>query len=161
MIMKRLGMPVCLLMAASGLFLFGRHVWHSGGRQTEMPGITVKSEILIIYAPRALITFAETHPEIATNDELVRLIREEQPSVWFAVGARNYQADGIVANVEASYRPGEMPEYFDTTKAVLRTLAGNPPGSGAVDYTKAKIVVMEDTLMELEPVEGLRRLLGR
>ena len=147
--------------AASGLFLFARHVWQSGGEGTETSGITVKSEVLTIYAPRALIIFAEKYPEIATNDELVRLIREEQPSVWFAVAARNYQADGIVANVEASYRPGDMPEYFDNTKAVLLTLAGNPPGSGAVDYTKAKIVVMDDKLMELEPVQGLRRLLAR
>jgi hypothetical protein len=65
------------------------------------------------------------------------------------------------ANVQASYRPGEMPVYFDNTKAVLLTLAGNPPRSGAVNYMKAKIVVMEDTLIEMEPVEGLRQLLTR
>ena len=159
--MKRFGMPICLLMAASGLFLFGRHVWHSGGHKTEMPGITVKSEILTIYAPSALIRFAKTHPEIATNDEPLQLLREEQLSLWFAVAVRNYQADGIVANVAASYRPGAMPEYFDNTKAVLLTLARNPPGPGAVDFTKAEIVVIEDTMMELGPVQGLRRLLAR
>jgi hypothetical protein len=43
-----------------------------------MPGITVRSEILTIYAPRALIIFAKSHPEIATNDELVKRIREDQ-----------------------------------------------------------------------------------
>jgi hypothetical protein len=146
-------------MAAGGLYLFGRHVWNSGGHKTEVPGITVKSEVLTIYAPRVLIKFAKTHPEIATNNELVQLVREEHVNVWFATSVRNYQADGIFADVEATFRPGEMPEYFDSTKAVLLTLAGNPPGSGGVNYTKAEIIVMEDTFLEMEPVEGLRRLL--
>ncbi len=159
--MKRLSMPVCLLMAASGLFLFGRHVWHSGGHETEMPGITVTSEILTIYAPRALISFAKSHPETPTNEDLLRLIREEHLRVWFAVAVRNYQADGNFADVHASYRPGEIPEYFDNTKAILLTLAGNPPGSGPVSFTKAKIVVLEDRLLEIEPAEGLRQLLTR
>jgi hypothetical protein len=67
----------------------------------------------------------------------------------------------VVANVTASYRPGAMPEYFDNTKAVLLTLARNPPGPCTVDFTKAEIVVIEDAMMDLGPVQGLRRLLAR
>ena len=159
--MTRLGLPMCLLVAASGLFLFGRHVWKSGSEMTETSGITVKSEILTIFAPRALIVFAENYPEIATNDELVQRLREEQLSVWFAVGFRNYQADGNIAQIEASYRPGARPEFFDNTKAVLLTLAGNPPESGAVSFTNARIVVIDDPLIEMEPAEALRQIHAR
>jgi len=63
-------MALCTLMGASGHFLFGRHVWNASAPQAELPGITVRSEILTIYAPKALIDFAKAHPEITTNDEL-------------------------------------------------------------------------------------------
>jgi hypothetical protein len=73
---ERLIMALCALTGAAGLFLFGRHVWNAGAPREEPPGYTVRSEIRTIYAPKALIVFAKAHPEITTNDELVRLIRQ-------------------------------------------------------------------------------------
>jgi len=147
------------LLGVAGLFLFARHVWNAGAPQTEPSGITVRSEILTIYAPKALIDFAKAHPEITTNDELVRLIREAKLNVWFATVTRNHQANGIFADVPIWYRPGERPECFDNAKAVLLTLAGNRPGPGTVAYRNAKTEVIEDAMMEMEPVDGLRQLL--
>jgi hypothetical protein len=146
-------------MGAAGLFLFGRHIWNANAPQTEPSGITVRSEILTIYAPKALIDFAKAHPEITTNDELVRLIREAKLNVWFAIAARHHQASGNFADVAISYRPGERPECFGDAKAVLLTLAGNPPVSGTVTYRNAKTEVIEDATMEMEPVDGLRQLI--
>ena len=125
---ERLIMALCTLMGAAGLSLFGRHVWNAGAPQTEPSGITIRSEILTIYAPKALIDFAKAHPEITTNDELVRLIREAKLNVWFATVGRNHQANGFFTDVPIWYRPGERPECFDNAKAVLLTLAGNRPG---------------------------------
>ena len=158
---ERLIMALCALLGVAGLYMFGRHVWNAGAPQPEPPGITVRSEILTIYAPKALVDFAKAHPEITTNDELVRLIREAKLNVWFAIVGRLYQANGIFADVSASYRPGERPECFDNTKAVLLALAGNRPGFGTVAYMNTEIEVIEDAMMELEPVEGLRQLLER
>jgi hypothetical protein len=146
-------------MGAAGLFSFGRHVWHAGAPQREPPGITIRSEVLTIYAPKALVDFAKAHPEITTNDELVRLIRQAKLNVWFATVTRNHQANGNFTDVAIPYRPGERPECFDNEKAVLRTLAGNPPGPGTVDYRNAKTEVIEDAMMEMEPAYGLRQLL--
>ncbi len=139
--------------------MFGRQVWNAGARQREPPGITVRSEILTIYAPKALIDFAKAHPDITTNDELVRLIREAKLNVWFAIVARHHQANGFFTDVPIWYRPGERPECFDNTKAVLLTLAGNHPGPSTVDFTNAKTEIIEDAMMEMEPVDGLRQLL--
>jgi hypothetical protein len=50
-------------------------------------------------------------------------------------------------------------ECFDHAKAVLRTLAGNRPEPRTVAYTSAKTEVIEDAMMEMEPMEGLRQLL--
>ena len=158
---ERLVMALCALIGAAGLFLFGRHVWNAGAPQPEPSGITVRSEILTIYAPKALIEFAKAHPEITTNDELVRLIRAAKLNVWFAIVARHHQANGIFTDIPIWYRPGERPECFDDAKAVLRMLAGNRPGPGIMAYTNAKTEVIDDAMMEMEPVEGLRQLLTR
>ena len=156
---ERLIMALCAVMGVAGLFLFGCHVWNAGASQPEASGITVRSEIVTIYAPETLIDFVKAHPEITTNDELVRLISQAKLNVWFATVTRNHQADGNFADVPIWCRPGERPECFDHAKAVLLTLAGNRPGPGTVDYTKAKTELIEDAMMEMEPLDGLRQLL--
>jgi hypothetical protein len=152
-------MALRTLLGVAGHFLFARHVWNASAPQTEPSGITIRSELLTIYAPKALIDFAKAHPEITTNDELVRLIREAKLNVWFATVTSHHQANGFFTDVPIWYRPGERPECFDNVKAVLLRLAGNRPGPGTVAYRNAKTEVIEDAMMEMEPVDGLRQLL--
>lgn len=156
---ERLIIALGALIGAAGLFLFGRYVWNAGAPPTEPSGITIRSDILTIYAPKAFFDFAKAHPEITTNDELVRMIRQAKLNVWFAIVVRNHQANGFFTDVPIWYRPGERPECFDDAKAVLHTLAGNPPGHGAAAYSNAKTVVIDNAMMEVEPVDGLRQLL--
>jgi hypothetical protein len=158
---ERLAMTVCALIGAVVLFLFGRHVWHAGAEQTEPSGIIVRSEVLTIYTPKALIDFATAHPEITTNDELVRLIRQAKLNVWFATITRHHQTNGLTADISQAFRVGERPECFDMVQTVLLTLAGNRPAHDPVSYTDAEIEVFEDAMMEMIPVEGLRELLQR
>ena len=156
---ERLMMALCTLMGAAGLFLFGRHVWNAGAPQTDASGVAIRSEVLTIYAPKALIDFAKAHPEITRNDELVRLIREAKLNVWFATVTRLHQANGFFTDIPIWYRPGERPNCFYDARAVLLTLAGNRPGPGTAAYRNAKTEVIDDAMMEMEPVEGLRQLL--
>jgi hypothetical protein len=158
---ERLIIALCALIGVAGLFLFGRHVWNASVHRTEPSGIAVRSEILTIYGPKALIDFAKAHPEITTNDELVRLIREARLNVWFATVTRNHPANGIFADVSIWYPPEQRPECFDDAKTVLLALAGNRPGPGTVALRNAKTEVIEDAMMEMEPVDGLRQLLTR
>jgi hypothetical protein len=152
-------MALCALLGVAGLFLFARHVWNASAQEREPPGITVNSEILTIYAPRALIDFAKAHAEVTINDELVRLVRAAKLKVWFATVARNHQANGNFADIAICYRSGQRAECFDNTKAVLLTLAGNPPESGTVAFTNAETEVIEVAMMEMKPVDGLWQLL--
>jgi hypothetical protein len=156
---ERLITTLCALMGAAGLFLFARHVWNASAPPSEPSGIAIRSEILTIYAPNALIDFANAHPEITTNDELVRLIREAKLNVWFATVARLHQANGFFTDVPIWYRPGERPECFDDAKAALRMLAGDRRGPGIMAYTNARTEVIDDAMMKIEPAEGLRQLL--
>jgi hypothetical protein len=157
---ERLILALCTLMGAAGLFLFGRHVWNASAPQTKPSGITVRTEILTIYAPKALINFAKAHPEVPTNDELVRLIRQAKLNVWFAIDGRNHQANANFTDIAICYRPGERPECFEDAKAALRMLAGDRRGPGTVADTNARTEVIDDAMMEMEPVDGLRQLLA-
>jgi hypothetical protein len=143
------------------LVSFGRHVWDGGASRSEPPGLIVRSEVRTIYAPKALIDFARTHPAIATNDELVRLVREARLEAWFGVVFRSYQVNGDVVDLPVAVRPGEDPQFFENTRGVLCLLAGDAAGSPAAVRTSVEIEVIEDALMNLEPVEGLKRLLRR
>jgi hypothetical protein len=158
---ERLIIALCALMGATGLFLFGRHLWDAGAAQQEPPGITVSSEIQTIYAPNALIDFAKAHPEITTNDELERLIREAKLNVWFATVTRLHRTSGFFTDIPIWYRPGERPECFDEAKAALRMLAGDRRGPGIMVYTNARTEVIDDAMMEMDPAEGVRQLLTR
>jgi hypothetical protein len=152
---QQLIIALCALIGVAGLLLFGRHVWNASVPQTEPSGITIRSEIPTIYAPKALIDFAKAHPDITTNDELVRLIREAKLNVWFAILTRHHQANGRFADVAYWYRPGEKPECFDNARAALLTLAGNPPEPSTVDFRNTKTKVLDDAMMEMEPVDAL------
>jgi hypothetical protein len=158
---ERLVLAVVALIGAMVLFAIGRHVWEAGASRNEPPGLTVRTEFRTIYAPRGLIDFARAHPAIATNDELVRLVGEARLDAWFGVVFRCYQGNGEVVDLPVAIRPGEDPLVFENTRAVLCLLAGDAAGSPAVDPTKVDIEVIEDALMSMEPVEGLRRVLGR
>jgi hypothetical protein len=154
-------MALCALVGTVGLFLFGRHVWNAGASQPEPSGITVRSEILTIYAPKGLIALAKAHTELQTNAELVQAVREAKANVWFATMYRHHQACGNFADVLISYVPGEWPEHFEHTKAVLLTLNGNSPRIGDVRYSNAKIQVIDNAISEMGRAEGLQRLHAR
>ena len=66
-----------------------------------------------------------------------------------------------MVDLPVAVRPGERPQFFENTRGVLCLLAGDAAGSPAADPTDVEIEVIEDALMNTEPVEGLRRVLGR
>jgi hypothetical protein len=158
---ERFALAFAALAGAMALFAFGRHVWEAGAGRNVWPGLIVRSEIRTIHATRGLIDFARSHPAIATNDELARLVREARLDAWFGVVIRSYQGNGHAVDVPVAIRPGEDPLVFENARAVLCLLAGDAAGSPAADPTDVKIDVIEDALMSMEPVEGLRRVLGR
>jgi hypothetical protein len=101
------------------------------------------------------------HPEIATNDELVRLVREARLDAWFGVVFRNHQGNVKVVDIAMAIRPGKNPQAFESTRSVLCLLAGDTAGSPFADRTNVEIEAIEDAWMNMEPVDGLKRLLRR
>jgi hypothetical protein len=158
---ERFVLAFAALLGAMALCSFGRHVWNASASRSEPSGIVVRSEIRTIYASREIIDFARTHPVVATNDELVRLVREARLEAWFGVVFRSYQGNGDVVDIAMAIRPGENPQVFENTRAVLCLLAGKSTGSPVADRTNVEIEVIEDALMDMEPVEGLKRVLER
>jgi hypothetical protein len=152
------------LLGAMALVSFGRQVWQAGASPSpdeSGPSLTVRSEFRAIYASKGVIDFARAHPAIATNDELIRLVREARLGAWFGVVFRTYLDNCDVGDIAMAIRPGERLGDFGNTRGVLCLLAGKPTGSPVVDRTSVEIEVIEEALMNMEPVEGLRQVLGR
>src|SRR5262249_24851605 len=110
---ERFVLAFVALLGAMALFAFGRHVWQAGASRSEPLGLTVWSEIRTIYAPKGIIDFARSHPAIATNDELVRLVREARLEAWFGVVFWNYQGNVDVVDLAMAVRPGEHVQVFE------------------------------------------------
>jgi hypothetical protein len=109
------------------LFSFGRHVWNAGASRSEPPGLTVRSEIRTVYAPKRIIDFARAHPAIATNDELVRLVREARLEAWFGVVFRCYPGNGDVVTSRLRSDRERTPRTSRTRGACCASWPGTPP----------------------------------
>ena len=147
------------LLGAMALYSFGRRVWDAGASRSEPSGLIVRSEIRTIYATKRIVDFARAHHAIATNDELVRLIREARLEAWFGAVFRGYQGNGDAVDIATAIRPGERFQDFENTRHVLCLLAGDAAGTRVADRANVEIEVIEDALMKMEPVEGLKWLL--
>jgi hypothetical protein len=158
---ERLTMILSTLVGAAALFGFGRHTWKSRVDETEDHSMTLRCEVLTIYTSKAFVEFAKAHPDITTNAELVRLLGESKIDGWFATVSRLHQANGAVTYLALSYRLGDRLECFNETKVVVRALARDCLGPDAADCENAQIEVVEDAMMGMEPVQGLRQLLSR
>jgi hypothetical protein len=158
---ERFFLAFVALLGTMLLSSFGRQVWNAGTSRSETPGIVVRSEFRAMYVPKRIIDFARAHPAIATNEELVRLVREARLDAWFGVVFRCYQSNGEVVDAAMAIRPGENPQAFENTRGVLRLLVGHNARSPVADRTNVEIEVTEDAWMNMEPVEGLKRLLWR
>ena len=122
----------------------------------------IRAELLTLYASQALIDFCKNHDvsAIASRDELMCLIEcEAMQTRWYGSTVRLFQADGRSRD---SSGLGFLTEPgFSHTLAVLQTLAGRPPRTSKLDYSRARIVVISRELENEEPLCVLEQLLMR
>ena len=155
---ERFVLPLVALLGAMGLYSFARHVGDAGASRSpdgSGPGLTVRSEIRTIYAPKGIIDFARAHPAIATNDELVRLVRERGSKYGSASCSGTIKAtETWLTSRWRSDR--ERTRWSSRTRgACCAYLAGDAAGSPAADRKNVEIEVIEDALMSMEARRGI------
>lgn len=125
----------------------------------ESEAVTIRMELLTVFATQILVDFAKTH-QFESHAELMKLIESAGLSrEWLAVHTRQHNSDGTSVMVPRAYRPSERPWDFEAIHAAFAALAGNAPRPGQFDLSRVEIVMLERTLMEKEPEEGLNLLL--
>jgi len=148
---------VGLITVADGV---RRNASRSEGRITRT--VPIRSELQIIFAPKALIEFAKRHPEIEDHEELSSLLGEQRlDGLWYASVALNLLSNGERYRSVNYVYPARMPHLFPSAKAVLETLGGNARVYTTDDYTKARISILSEENLRLGPQAVLADLVER
>jgi hypothetical protein len=145
------------------LFRFGYFVAkHDAQQERGGDEAVIRAEILTLYASGGLIDFCKSHDlsAIASRDELMCLIEcEGLQESWYGSTVRLFQANG--RSRDSSGLGSVTEPGFRHSLAVLQTLAGRPPRTAQLDYSRARIVVVPPELENEEPLLVLEQLLMR
>jgi hypothetical protein len=125
-------------------------------------GTMVNVELTTILLPQAFLDLAHS-PERAAHTQSHEHLRRYLHSkglekAWYALYWNGLSKDGRPTNLASFACPFEFPDRFPEFERVLDTLAGNPPRSPASDYSSAKVMVLPDRFINLDPREALAEL---
>jgi hypothetical protein len=99
MIQERWGplvLPVVALLGSMGLFSFARHVWDAGASRDEPPGLTIRTEIRTIYAPKGMNPPARLHRQ-RWHDDGQWLHHHPEHRTYEAPNSRRKPTSGVQA----------------------------------------------------------------
>ena len=154
------GLIAAALLGLCGLVFFADFVARRDAKQAGGSDRVVRGEVLTLVGLEALIDFSKGQDlsAIASRDELMCLIEcEGLRKTWYGIRVRIFQANGQSQDASGI---GDITEpNFRNTLDVLQTFAGRPPRTAAMDYSRARIVVIPRRLENAEPATALEQLL--
>jgi hypothetical protein len=160
---ETVGLVAAALVGIGCLVRFGHSVAnHNAKHEQVKDDAIVRAEILTLYASQRLIDFCRNHDlcAIASRDELMCLIEcDGLENSWYGSTVRLFQANG--RSRDSSGWGSLTDSSFRHNLAVLRTLAGRPPQTPKLDYSRAKIVVIPHQRENEDPLMVLEQLLMR
>jgi hypothetical protein len=122
---------------------------------------TVYAEVVAIYAPAKLIAFARSDDARAIPSHAAlrgRLTRLGLERAWYAIAVHGYVDNGTETDVTYVRRPFEWDWQWEECRGVLATLAGAPPRGPDMDYTRARVEVIPESLLGMEPLGALAEM---
>ena len=127
-------------------------------------GIIIRSEVLRVWLPQSLIDLAkrQTQPSmIRTLEELQRILEDRnQRDVWYALTSRGHQASGEFIDLTVIRWPYRDSRYFPELLDVLAVASGHPASEPGADFSDVSISVLPDDVLEREPRDVMRYVLG-
>jgi hypothetical protein len=79
-------------------------------------------------------------------------------AAWYALNFRGDQIDGRAAEITQIRHLSEVADSVPELRDVMATLAGKPPRSESVDFSRAIVVIIPDELRDMDPREAITRL---
>jgi hypothetical protein len=152
-----------LAVAIGGAIGLGRLAHHVATPATETNGgILVRSEVVSLWLHPALFDLAERPAEPARRSyQAFRRFAEERgiQRAWYVSTVKGFQINGQTILLTTICRPYEMDSsrFLDFSN-VLDSVAGNPPGNLSINYATAKIGVIPDYLLAVDPRSALEEL---
>jgi hypothetical protein len=150
-----------------GLTLFARQIARQD-RVSVAPNITgggiiVRSEVLRLWLPRALIDMAKRQSlplRIRTHHELRQSLEgQHQRGVWYALTSRVHKFNGEFDDITTIRWPYRDSRYFSELLDVLAVAGGNPASEPNSGFSNVSISVLPEELLMREPRDAMHEAL--
>jgi hypothetical protein len=124
----------------------------------------VHTEVTAIWLPQPLLDLARQlgGPALDRSPEELQtyLARNGWRTAWYALTCRGYQANGLSGEITHIRWLSEAADHLDELQAVLATAAGRPPLLEDKDLSHARLVIIPDTLRDVDSREAITRLMA-
>jgi hypothetical protein len=125
-------------------------------------GIIVKSEVIVIWMPRALHDLARHRagpPVDRCPEELQTYLGPNHwRTGWYALRYRCHQVNGESTEITQIRRLSEAADHLDELEDVMAAAAGSPPRYEAFSHARVKSI--PDTLQAVDPREAITELMA-
>jgi hypothetical protein len=153
----------------AGVFAISRLDFHEAKPDVDVlpdgapgSGIVDRTEVTRIWLPQGLYDLAKREgetPAVRSHEELqTHLDRLGKGASWYVLAFRHHQADGRVTTIHQIRRPRETPQSFGEFMDAMATVAGIPPKRTELDFSKAQVSVIPDTVSTADPREIIPEL---
>jgi hypothetical protein len=127
-------------------------------------GINVRSEVLDIWLPAALIELAKSESPtrvIRTHENLMRFLeRCGQKNVWYAMTLRLHQADGDFVDIAFIRQPYRQLCLFSEFLVILAVAAGDSPDKPPDEFSTTFVHLLPESLLKRDPRDAIADLLA-
>lgn len=121
-------------------------------------GIVVRNEVTTLWIPRALhdVVQGEAGAPVLLSPEAlpIELKRLGLNDAWYALTYRGHKVNGEFGEITQIRRLSAAADHLDELQDVMATAAGRPARYEAVDFSRARVEVIPDTLLAVDPRSG-------
>jgi hypothetical protein len=159
-----------VFVTAAGALGLTRFASHVGGQDQDLAssdqpggGIIIRSEVLRVWLPPALLELAKREPPVGTirNHEAFRRFLEirRQEKVWYAIAVRGYQANGDIVDMPFVRRPYGEPRQFPELLEMLAIATVNSSGDPMDKPSTTLVSPVPERLLRRDPLDAIAELL--
>jgi hypothetical protein len=148
------GLLAVAMLGAVGLVRLADHV--TTPQSEGNGGIIVRNELISLWVYPGLLELAQCPEDVAACRTLegYRQYAEERglEKAWYVITSRGYQVNGETAVLTTIRRPYDLNEpFYAEFPGVLAIAAGKPPHNPLTDFSRVKVGVIPDRLLDADP----------
>ena len=127
-------------------------------------GIIVRTEVIVLWNPRALRDVAESEgggavfhsPEALQTELKGRGLND----AWYALTYRCYQVNRDSSEITQVRRISEAPAHIEEFQYMMAMAAGHPPRHEGREFSRGQVEIIPDLLLTADPLKAVSQLVS-